>query len=323
MTLWTYSVNPRLAKLADHWPYNSQNHSGQRHFPTLRSDILLCQEELAALCKFHWQKPCYRVIHPSHSPHGALVHLFARKTALFDFVSFPRPSTKFFQERPIPTSTLFRPPRCTMEKHESTPRSISCMHTTCTDFTWRQMEDCIPNPLCSLRVVGKCMKGLLMHPPLFKDLWMTSCDMIDVIVIIYLDDILIYSDNISEHKLHIWEVLCRLCTNRLFAMQTNAVPCHFLRIPSDICCHLKASPWPHTKFKSIPDGQFHEKSRIFNPYSDLPISTVFHLQIFQNHSSLMFLPARVHPGISLMSAILPLKHLKRLFTTAPVLTIGS
>jgi len=42
-------------------------------------------------------------------------------------------------------------------------------------------------------------------------------DMLDVIVIIYLDDILIYSDNIYEHKTHIWEVLHRLCTNGLFA----------------------------------------------------------------------------------------------------------
>src|SRR5882724_3496880 len=47
-----------------------------------------------------------------------------------------------------------------------------------------------------------------------NDLFM---DMIDIIVIIYLDDILIYSDNISKHKLHIWEVLCRLCANGLFA----------------------------------------------------------------------------------------------------------
>src|SRR5882672_5392380 len=42
-------------------------------------------------------------------------------------------------------------------------------------------------------------------------------DMIDVIVIIYLDDILIYSNNISEHKTHVREVLQRLHTNGLFA----------------------------------------------------------------------------------------------------------
>src|SRR5882724_12300631 len=42
-------------------------------------------------------------------------------------------------------------------------------------------------------------------------------DMINVIDIIYLDDILIYSNNISEHKLHVQQVLCRLHTNGLFA----------------------------------------------------------------------------------------------------------
>src|SRR5882724_5118898 len=41
---------------------------------------------------------------------------------------------------------------------------------------------------------------------------------------IYLDNILIYSDNISEHKAHVWEVLHRLHANRLFA---NADKCEF------------------------------------------------------------------------------------------------
>src|SRR5882724_6436283 len=48
--------------------------------------------------------------------------------------------------------------------------------------------------------------------------------MIDIIVIIYLDDILIYSDNISEHKLHVREVLRRLRANALFA---RADKCEF------------------------------------------------------------------------------------------------
>src|SRR5882672_5605167 len=48
--------------------------------------------------------------------------------------------------------------------------------------------------------------------------------MIDIIVIIYLDDILIYSDNISKHKAHVWEVLQQLCANGLFA---HAEKCEF------------------------------------------------------------------------------------------------
>src|SRR5882724_8660178 len=49
-------------------------------------------------------------------------------------------------------------------------------------------------------------------------------NMINVIVIIYLDDILIYSDNISEHKLHVRGVLHRLHANGLFA---HADKCKF------------------------------------------------------------------------------------------------
>src|SRR5882724_9967835 len=58
-------------------------------------------------------------------------------------------------------------------------------------------------------------------------------DMIDVIVIIYLDDILIYSDNISKHKVHIKEVLHRLCANGLFAhadkCKFHVTCCEYLR----------------------------------------------------------------------------------------------
>ena len=42
-------------------------------------------------------------------------------------------------------------------------------------------------------------------------------DLLDVYIIIYLDDILIYSDAPSKHTEHIREVLCRLCKNGLYA----------------------------------------------------------------------------------------------------------
>jgi hypothetical protein len=43
-------------------------------------------------------------------------------------------------------------------------------------------------------------------------------DMLDVNVIVYLDDILIYSDNMTQHKAHIKEVLRRLRKNGLYAV---------------------------------------------------------------------------------------------------------
>jgi len=42
-------------------------------------------------------------------------------------------------------------------------------------------------------------------------------DMMDVSIIVYLDDILIYSDNPADHRKHVKEVLRRLCKHRLFA----------------------------------------------------------------------------------------------------------
>src|ERR1700722_17653012 len=49
-------------------------------------------------------------------------------------------------------------------------------------------------------------------------------DMLDVCVVVYLDDILIYSDNMDIHKTHVREVLKRLRENGLYA---GADKCEF------------------------------------------------------------------------------------------------
>src|SRR5882724_5076081 len=86
------------------------------------------------------------------------------------------------------------------------------------------MEDCIPTHYGSFKWLVM-PEGLTNAPATFQRFMNDILvDMIDVIVIIYLDDILIYSNNISKHKIHVQEVLCRLCANRLFA---NADKCEF------------------------------------------------------------------------------------------------
>jgi len=48
-------------------------------------------------------------------------------------------------------------------------------------------------------------------------------DVLDIFVVIYLDDILIYSDNMDDHKKHVKEVLKRLRENQLYASPTKCV----------------------------------------------------------------------------------------------------
>jgi len=48
-------------------------------------------------------------------------------------------------------------------------------------------------------------------------------DFLDVSVVIYLDDILIYLDNLDDHKKHVKEVLRRLQENWLYALPTKCV----------------------------------------------------------------------------------------------------
>ena len=43
-------------------------------------------------------------------------------------------------------------------------------------------------------------------------------DLLDVYVVVYLDDILIYSNNLEDHHGHVTEVLSRLQTHKLFAL---------------------------------------------------------------------------------------------------------
>jgi len=48
-------------------------------------------------------------------------------------------------------------------------------------------------------------------------------DLLDVSVVIYLDNILIYSDNMNDHKKYVKEVLRRLRENQLYASSTKCV----------------------------------------------------------------------------------------------------
>ena len=48
-------------------------------------------------------------------------------------------------------------------------------------------------------------------------------DLLDMYVVVYLDDILIYSNNLEDHRKHIEEVLRHLHTHQLYAFSTKCV----------------------------------------------------------------------------------------------------
>src|SRR5467141_304563 len=107
-------------------------------------------------------------------------------------------------------------------------------------------------------------------------------------------------------------------------MQTNASSMSLPANTLDTCCLQKASPWPHTRSRLSKIGPNPGKSRTFNPSSVSPTFTVISLMdIPKSLFHLYILPARVPHGTFLMSAIQPLKHLKRLSLQLRSLPIGS
>jgi len=69
-------------------------------------------------------------------------------------------------------------------------------------------------------------KGLTNAPSAFQRfINEVFSDLIDVSVIVYLDDILIYSNNLAEHRKHVKEVLRQLRKHGLFA-RTNKCKFH-------------------------------------------------------------------------------------------------
>ena len=60
--------------------------------------------------------------------------------------------------------------------------------------------------------------GLINAPAAFQHLMNNIfLDLLDICILVYLDDILIYSDTLEEHRRHIREVLLRLRNNKLYA----------------------------------------------------------------------------------------------------------
>ena len=143
-------------------------------------------------------------------------------------------------------------------------------------------------------------------------------DMLNVCVVVYLDDILIYSDNMEDHVKHVWEVLRRLHQHKLFAKPKK---CEF---HSDLVEYLGYFLSPNSltmsQDKVTAICNWPEPRKVKDIQSFLGFANFYHRFIF-NYSDI------VVPLTRLTRKDTPwnfsedcFNRLKEAFTTAPILT---
>ena len=146
-------------------------------------------------------------------------------------------------------------------------------------------------------------------------------DMIDINVIVYLDDILVYSNDLSEHKRHVREVLWRLRANGLFA---HADTCEF-HITSCEYLGYMLSPdgltMASNKVQIIQDWP--EPRKVKDIQSFLGFANFYRRFIYGYSSIAVPLTRLTRKGISWHftdECCSAFNALKKAFTSAPVLT---
>src|SRR5260370_31327008 len=95
-------------------------------------------------------------------------------------------------------------------------------------------------------------------------------DLQDVFTIGYLDNILIYSDSINEHQLHVSKILCHLWNARLYA---NPKKCEFHTDAWVLFYPWKDFIWTPLKWMLYSHDQNPKTFVMYSPFWDSQIST--------------------------------------------------
>jgi len=177
----------------------------------------LSQSELETLCAFIEEHVNIGFIRPSKSPHGTPILFIKKKDGSLqlcvDYCSLNCITRKDCYPLPLLTDLLDAPKKaCVFTKidlcHAYHLVRIAngeewkmTFRTRYGSFQWLVMPFGLTNaPAAFQRFMNDIFSDLL-----------------DVCVIVYLDDILIYSEDMTQHKKHVKEVLRRLRKNRLYA----------------------------------------------------------------------------------------------------------
>ena len=204
-------------QLAPHRPYDLKIDLEEGASPPIVPMYPLSQVELKTLREFIDEHLRTGFIRSSSSPHGALV-LFARKKdgslrLCIDFQGLNRISKKDQYPLPFISDLLSMAGKARLYTTIDLQNAYylvciaegdewkTAFWTRYGSFEWLVMPF-----------------GLTNAPSVFQR-FMNDIfsDLLDVHVIIYLDGILIYSDNPADHTKHVHEVLHHLCANGLYA----------------------------------------------------------------------------------------------------------
>jgi len=146
-------------------------------------------------------------------------------------------------------------------------------------------------------------------------------DLLDVCVVIYLDDILIYSNNMSEHHRHVKEVLKHL---RKASLCAKVEKCEFHSESVEYLGYILSPSGliiSNDKIKIIQDWL--EPKKVKDIQSFLSFTNFYHRFIF-NYSdiviSLIYLTQKDIPWKFDSSCVDAFNSLKKAFTSVPILT---
>ena len=202
----------------------------------------LSQTELDTLCTFIEEHVNIGFICPSKSLHGALVLFIKKKDSSLwlcvDYHSLNCITKKDCYPLPLLTDLLDAPKKaCVFTK-------INLQHTY--HLIWIANGEEWKTTFCTCygSFEWLVMPFGLTNTPMALQHFMNDIfsDLLNMCIIIYLDNILIYSEDMTQYKKHIKEVLCQLHKNRLYVAPTK---CEFHKesveylgfiIPTDSLC---------------------------------------------------------------------------------------
>jgi len=311
----------RADTLPDHRPYNLKIDLEDGAEPPLGRMYSLSQTEVQALREFLDENLRIGFIRPSKAGHGAPI-LFVKKKdgslrLCVDFRGLNRLTKKDRYPLPLISDLLDAPGKARIYtkidlRHAYHLVRIAEGDEAKTTFRTRYgSSEWLVIP-----------EGLTNAPSAFQRFMNeVFSDLIDVSVIVYLDDILIYSNNLAEHRKHVKEVLRRLRKHGLFA-RANKCEFHAERVEYlGYILSPEGLSMDQAKVKTIQDWP--EPRKVRDIQSFLGFANFYRRFVFNYSDIVVPLTRLTRKGIPFQftdKAREAFNLLKEAFTTAPVLT---